>query len=48
MNNYRIVSQIGSGAYSTVYRAIDLVNGNWVAVKIITSERMHIKYIMER
>lgn len=37
MNNYRIISNIGSGAYSTVHKAIDVTTGHIVAIKKISS-----------
>ena len=48
MNNYRIISEIGSGAYSTVHKAIDLNTGNVVAIKKISEENMNIKHIINR
>jgi serine/threonine protein kinase len=36
MNNYRIISDIGSGAYSTVHKAIDVNTGHIVAIKKIS------------
>lgn len=48
MNNYRIISDIGSGAYSTVHKAIDVITGRIVAIKMISSENMDIKHIINR
>ncbi|KAL6122773.1 cell cycle protein kinase CDC7 subfam [Nucleospora cyclopteri] len=35
-NKYRIIQSIGEGAFSTVYKALDLENGTQVAIKAIT------------
>ena len=40
LDDIRCISKIGSGAYSTVYRAVD-VDGSHVAVKLITEPRYH-------
>jgi serine/threonine protein kinase len=48
MNNYRIISDIGSGAYSTVHKAIDVSTGHIVAIKKISDQNMNIKHIINR
>lgn len=48
MNNYRIISDIGSGAYSTVHKAIDVNTGHVVAIKKISEQHMNIKHIINR
>ena len=48
MNNYRIISNIGSGAYSTVHKAIDVTTGHIVAIKKISSENINIQHIIKR
>ena len=48
MNNYRIISDIGSGAYSTVHKAIDVNTGHVVAIKKISEQHMNIKHIVNR
>lgn len=48
MNNYRIISDIGSGAYSTVHKAIDVNTGHIVAIKKISDQNMNISHIINR
>lgn len=48
MDNYRIISKIGSGAYSTVHKAIDLTTGHIVAIKKISYENINIQHIIKR
>lgn len=35
---FKLISQIGEGGMSTVWKAMDLANNRWVAVKILNSE----------
>lgn len=38
MENYQKIEKIGEGTYGVVYKAKDLVNGNFVALKKIHLE----------
>lgn len=46
MNNYRLISEIGSGAYSTVHKAIDVTTGQIVAIKKISEQHMNIRHVL--
>lgn len=35
MEKYNVIEQIGTGSYSTVYRAIDLTSNDIVAIKVM-------------
>lgn len=35
MENYNVIEQIGTGSYSTVYRAVDLLTNDIVAIKVM-------------
>ncbi|KAJ7213007.1 kinase-like domain-containing protein [Mycena pura] len=38
-NSYDILSQLGKGSFATVYKALHMSSGEWVAVKVIHEER---------
>lgn len=46
MNNYKILEKIGSGAYSVVYKAVDLSSNQLVAIKILSSVQFNLKHIL--
>jgi serine/threonine protein kinase len=41
LENYRLVAQMGDGAFSTVYKAIDLSTGEKVAVKVVRKHELN-------
>ena len=47
-DRYRIEEEVGSGGMADVYRAFDVVNGRFVAIKVITSEYCLDPHYVER
>ncbi|OWB59397.1 protein serine/threonine kinase activity protein [[Candida] boidinii] len=43
--NYKLLNQLGEGAFSKVYKAIDLNNNQIIAIKIIDKSNMNIQQI---
>jgi eukaryotic-like serine/threonine-protein kinase len=48
LNHYRLVAPLGRGSMGTVYRAVDMVNGEAVAVKIMAHELAEDAELAER
>ncbi len=48
MSRYEIVEQIGHGAYSVVYKAVDLLTGSVVAIKRINHVNPDISSVLRR
>ena len=46
--HYKITARLGKGAMGTVYRAIDLNNGEDVALKVISSDLVVDPDMLER
>lgn len=43
--NYKLLEKLGEGAFSTVFKAKNLVNGNYYAIKIINKQDLNEKQI---
>lgn len=47
-NRYRLIERIGSGGFATVWRAKDMSDGSDIALKILHSQHVHDRTMIER